>query len=264
MQKSRRLTAIAVLFSSTICVATVGANTPQKVEQKRAAQVQLLYSYLPVASTVLDQSNVAANSIFAPAVVGRVTPFGVAGGLRRVEEYFFGAVKVLDPNAQVSNIHFNSIVARDDQVWVDVNIPVTTSQVFQSPELHEVGFFRFNDSNQIVSFDLTITQFATAIATVFDPGDAATNDGLIAFTCHAVTGRCTALPQFADANSCIAFMHSIPLGSWDHVSDNSFVCRSFHAGLLPYFPEIECASVGPTGGDTCNDHPYSEYFQTSF
>src|SRR5262249_36499884 len=141
------------------CQASLSTCTSTNtLEQQRAALVEQLYEYLPRAESILSGSTVA-DSLFASAVRGRVTPLGEGAGLTRVKQYFFGVVRLFlrDVSLEVT-IDMRSLAAAGEQVWVDVNITVS-DQARATPrelQVHQVGFFRFNAANQIISFDLTM------------------------------------------------------------------------------------------------------------
>src|SRR5690242_5376781 len=68
--------------------------------------------------------------------------------------------------------------------------------------------------------------------------------------------------SFAD---CLNFMtNSIPVGSFDQASSNSFWCRFLHTMLTIYDPIHHCPHAGKTGGGKCIDTPYASYYSQSF
>src|SRR5262249_27229683 len=67
------------------------------------------------------------------------------------------------------------------------------------------------------------------------------------------------LPAFSN---CVAFMHSIPYGSWNRANSNTVVCRQLHSLLTPLRPQVHCPHTSPTGGMTCVDFPYSSFYTT--
>jgi hypothetical protein len=60
-------------------------------------------------------------------------------------------------------------------------------------------------------------------------------------------------------NNCIAFMKSIPYGTWDQPASNTFTCRSLHSLLTP-FRDVHCMHVSVDGGGKCVDHAYGFFF----
>jgi hypothetical protein len=67
--------------------------------------------------------------------------------------------------------------------------------------------------------------------------------------------------QFA---ACVAFMQSIPYGTWDRANSNTFVCRHLHSLTTPFRPDVHCPHCSPGGGGTCIDFTYDSFFDQEF
>jgi hypothetical protein len=264
----------AILFIAVLTVIgfAEGVNaqppvTPPPTSRARTAIVQTLYGYLP--SGVLETASTAPDSLFSPNVVGRVTPLGDAPDLATVKDYFFGLNNIIS-SGPVSSFTFNSLVAVNDQVFVDVDINFAQGQLLppnvQPPELHQIGFFRFNSANQIISFDLTIPYLGAALGSegldVTNP-NAASN--LINGTCALALGKCTPGVNTAYVNfqDCVNSMATKPLGTFDRLNADSITCRFAHATFTPLNPTRYCPFVNPTS-TPCADTPYSRYFSRRY
>ena len=160
---------------------------------------------------------------------------------------------------------FRALVPRDDRVWVEVDI---TFQIPSGPvRIRQVGFFRFNANNQIVSFDLTMPNYGAAnLALGVDPQNPFVVEALADAVCQQHNTYCASSPQsqYVDINDCRSFLQNRPAGTFDRVNSDSIVCRFFHAGLTPFTPSSECPNLGPSGGSECQDFPYDNYFTPNF
>jgi hypothetical protein len=203
-----------------------------------------------------------ASSLFAPGVKGRISPLGEANDLTQVRNYFFGVVG--DTSLTQPSAIFRVLVPRDDRVWVEVDI------AFQLPSglvrIRQVGFFRFNANNQIVSFDLTMPNYgAFAEANGVDVKIPAVVQALANQVCQRHNTYCASSPQYVDVQDCMSFLlQTLPVATYDRVNSNSIVCRVVHAGLTPFTPDSECPNLGPSGGSECQDFPYDNYFTPIF
>lgn len=260
-------TTIALLSMAVLTVSAAGFSPAEAADrsQKRVAVVRTLYGLLPQARSVLA-GQVSADNLFASTVQGRLTPLGQGSDPATVKNYFFGAVTFLpSSSATVSAVDFKSLVVRNDQVWVDANITLDDPNTTPSQlKLHQIGFFRFNHANQISSFDLTMPYLDAAAASVgVDLSSPAVLQHLAQSICTSQANICSgATQQYADFPSCFAFIMSIRAGTFDRTSSNSVACRTFQAGLAAANanPALVCPAIGPTGGGTCVDTPYSDYF----
>ena len=133
-----------------------------------------------------------AISLFAPGVMGRISPLGVANNLTEVRNYFFGVVG--DTGISQPSAIFRALVPRDDCVWVEVDI---TFQIPSGPvSTRQVGFFRFNANNQIVSFDLTMPNYGAAnLALGVDPQNPFVVEALADAVCQQHNTYCDVSPH---------------------------------------------------------------------
>jgi hypothetical protein len=246
--------------------------TPPPGGQARTAIVQTLYGYLP--SRVLETGSTAPDSLFSPNVQGRVTPLGGANDLATVKDYFFGLNNIIF-SGPVSSFTFNSLVAVNDQVFVDVDInfaqlPVPGS--VQPPTLHQIGFFRFNSANQIVSFDLTIPRLGAALGSEgVDLTNPNARSDFIFRACATALGapgagntaRCTPTVNtaYVDFQDCVNSMATKPLGTFDWLNPDTITCRAARAPFITLLnnPNRYCPILNPVS-PVCNDTAYSNYF----
>jgi hypothetical protein len=63
---------------------------------------------------------------------------------------------------------------------------------------------------------------------------------------------------------CIAYMSSIPYGTFDRAESNTFTCRSLHTLITPLRPDVHCPRASTTGGMVCVDKPLADYFDQEF
>lgn len=52
----------------------------------------------------------------------------------------------------------------------------------------------------------------------------------------------------------------MPFGTYYRSNSNTVACRTIHALLTPYAPDVHCPHVSPGGGMTCVDMPYTVYY----
>jgi hypothetical protein len=167
--------------------------------------------------------------------------------------------------------------------------------------LTQTGFFTFNGNNKIITFDLSILNLGAAVDPTTDQQREAAilqTCGLLTLFPNSMNGQpgtCTA--TFGSASSypggnavsnytynpslnipypgvsnttgpafsnCVAFMHTVPYGSWNRANSNTFVCRQLHSLLTVWRPDIHCPHTSPNGAMTCVDFPYASFYDTSF
>ena len=262
----------------------------------RKEKIRELYRGLiyPFPLSVISGS-VKVDHIFEETHVGgRVTPVGHFPGFEAAVEYFYGLAGA--PGLRVENVKFDSLIAGDDKVGVEVHIffcrlpdggcdqthPIGPS----SFTLTQMGFFRFNKDNKIMSFDLSILNMGAA----FDRTDDASRLKDIQQTGALLTiGFGTALPAtcpttFDDPSdyppgflfnpilpqplrafeNCMGWMRKIPFGTSNRANADSFTCRQVHALLTPIRPEVHCPHTSPSGGHTCVEHSYASYYDEEY
>jgi hypothetical protein len=168
--------------------------------------------------------------------------------------------------------------------------------------LTQTGFYTFNGNNKIISFDLSILNLGAAIDPTTDQQREAAilqTCGLLTLfpnsrmngqpgTCTATFGSASSYPGGNAVSNytynpslniaypgvsnttgpafsnCVAFMHTIPYGSWNRGNSNTFVCRQLHSLLTVWRPDIHCPHTSPNGAMTCVDFPYASFYDTSF
>lgn len=267
MSRAGRLAVIAVALGLVATVPGLASRSDSDVnrrEQARTRKVQRLYRNLifPIPTLILA-GTISVENIFAPDVHGRVTPVGQLHDPEAVNEYFFGLAST--PMSRVSQVTFQSLVASGDLVAVEVDIQFRGSGETRDFKLRQTGFFTFNEEDRVKSFDLTILNLGAAV----NPKSEAEKEANIQSVCTALTVGVANLPatcpgEYTDFADCVAFMHSIPYGSWDRANSNTAVCRQLHTLMTPYRPDVHCPHAGKTGGGMCVDFPYESFFETEF
>jgi len=269
MSRARSLAVAAAVSLGLLATLPPGGASRSNVEasgreRARARKVKRLYNNLifPIPILILA-GRVSVENIFAPDVRGRVTPVGQLHDPEAVNEYFFGLAST--PLSRVTRVEFPSLVASDDKVAVEVDIHFKGSGATPDFTLRQTGFFTFNEEDRVVSFDLTILNLGAAV----NPKSEAEREANIQSVCGALTVGVANQPatcpgEYADLADCVAFMRSIPYGSWDRANSNTAVCRQLHTLMTPYRPEVHCPHAGKTGGGMCVDFPYESFFETEF
>jgi hypothetical protein len=267
MPKARSLavfSAVLLAFAASAPIASRADLGSDRAERVRTRKIRRLYTNLifPIPTLILA-GKISVENIFAPTVRGRVTPVGQLHDAEAVNEYFFGLAST--PMSRVTEITFQSLVAAGDKVAVEVDIQFRGASTTPDFKLRQTGFFTFGDDDRVVSFDLTILNLGAAV----NPKSDAEREANIQSVCTALTVGVAGLPatcpdEYAGFDDCVAFMHSIPYGSWDRANSNTAVCRQLHTLMTPYRPDVHCPHAGKTGGGTCVDFPYESFFETEF
>ena len=269
----------------------------QDAQANRRAKIQALYNdllYPTPLGIMATPPTVSVDNIFESSVVrGRVTPVGAFMGFESVREYFFALAAA---GSRVEKVTINRLVSSDTDVSVDVDIffcqmptpcPAAVPKVAGVGfTLTQTGFFTFNGADKVIGFDLSIQNLGAAV----DPQSILERETNIQQVCAFLTlqssatspGTCPSYFDSADdyagtnytfnpslpgpspafAN-CVAFMHTIPYGSWNRANSNTFVCRQLHSLLTPFRPTVHCPHTSPTGGMTCIDFSYDSFYTTN-
>lgn len=272
------------------------ATSSKAKQQRRMDTVVGLYEDLiyPGPKAVLsDHTN--ADHIFEQSVIkGRVTPAGYYSDFEGAIEYFYGLA--LTPQSRVDDIKVRSITASGDAVAIEVDLHFCQAPFAAcDPEvpddasnntLRQIGFYTFNANDKVISFDLAILSLGKSSNPQSEQEKAATIMGVctVLTTAHfnVVTeqvvygGTCTdyfdgaedfpeGFPVTAgDAmTNCVAYMSSIPYGTWDQPSSDTFTCRSLHSLLTP-LRSMHCMHVSVDGGGKCVDSDYGDFFDKEF
>jgi hypothetical protein len=229
----------------------------------RTERINELYENLvyPKPNMILA-GQLSVDHIFDDSVTGRVTPAGHFHDEQAVNEYFFALAST--PTSRVVRVQMQSLAASGDKVAVEVDIffERTDGTAFT---LRQTGFFTFNKQNRVISFDLTILNLGAAVNPRSDAEREANIQGLCAVLTMGVLGRPATCPsEYTDMADCMAFMHSIPYGTWDRANSNTVVCRQLHSLLTPYRPDVHCPHSGKSGGGSCVDFTYESFFDDEF
>lgn len=278
--------------------ASVPYATNNPAEMKlREKRVRAIYENLiyPTSVAILTGQKSVTDIFQEGYVKGRVTPVGQFLDFNAVVEYFYALA--VTPGSIVDGVKFRSLFAGDDKVAVQVDIhfcrapdgvcdpDVPNSETSQT--LTQVGFFQFNRYHRVISIDLNILNLGAASD---PPNDPAVHAGAIQQLCTALTiahidpttggvvnaGTCPTyfdtaedfpadFPVTANAfQNCVAFMSSIPYGSWNRANSNSVTCRQLHTLLTATDPDKHCPHASPGGGGSCIEFPYSSYYDQAF
>jgi len=220
--------------------------------------------------------------ILAPNVKSRISPAGSFDGFEGVVEYFYGFVAT--PGNIVLKVDIRTLAASGNTVAAKANIFLNNQNYQQSggfpPQYFNLSifaFFTFDSNDKISSIDVSVPN----LGKLLDAPIPQLLQGKIVFACQVLTrpsafstntsGTCGWLNPFANysptgnqTEGCIAFMNSIPYGSYNRMNGNNFVCRFLHTLLTPYGPAAHCPHVSPSGGGACIDFTYESYFQVEY
>jgi hypothetical protein len=287
------------MFSGKNCSPKLSVSCATQSEsklKKRKSVVETLYRGLiyPTPKTVLADPSVVSSLFEKSVIQGRVTPAGHYDDFEGAIEYFYGLA--LTPTSRVDAIKVRSMVASDDKVAIEVDIHFCQAPYAgcdssiavggNNRTIRQTGFYTFNKSDKIISFDLTILN----LGKFSDVSSAEARMQTIIGVCTALTtahfnviteqvvfnGTCTDqfdgsedFPQGFPVSAgdpmknCVAFMSSIPYGTWDQPSSNTFTCRALHSLLTP-FRALHCMHVNYDGGGKCVDSDYGDFFKKEY
>jgi len=225
----------------------------------RRAKVEEIYTDLVAPTPILivtGQKSVA--HIFDTNVRGRVTPLGKFIGFQGTQEYFYGLSAAQNV---VTQVNIRSLVSTGDKVSVEVDIFFNRPPEAGGPQnLTQTGFYRFNNDNLVISFDLAILNLGKAVDV-----PAVAQPQVILQMCQALSGPSgTCATTYPNVAACVTFMSSIPFGSWNRANSNSVVCRQLHTILTPLRPDIHCPHVSPSGGGACIEFSYESFYEEDF
>ena len=266
------------LVGALIATPALAEPRPDDLKQhhakERVDKIQELYTDLvfPTPTLIISGQKSVAH-IFDDHVAGRVTPVGEFDHPEAVNEYFFGLAST--PTSKVVAVDFKSLAASGDKVAVEVDItfdrPANPTKRFLT--LRQTGFFTFNDDDRVISFDLAILNLGAAV----NPTSDAEKETNIQTVCALLTvgfppvqpATCpgfydSVAPPLTGFAACVAFMHTIPYGTWDRANSNTFVCRQLHSLLTPYRPAVHCPHCSQGGGGVCIDFTYDSFFDQEF
>ena len=233
---------------------------------------------------------------FPGFVVAEEYFYGLASANTRVEYISFTSLVASDDRVGVQvNIFFcqQATPCSDGPVGQKPGYGYTLTQT---------GFFIFNGNNKVIAFDLSILNLGAAVDPTTDQARETSilqTCGLLTLfpnprmnnqpgTCTSTFGSASSYPggnaisnytydpllniPFPGVSNvtgpafsnCVAFMHTIPYGSWNRANSNTFVCRQLHSLLTLFRPDIHCPHTSPNGAMTCVDFPYASFYDTTF
>jgi hypothetical protein len=233
---------------------------------------------------------------FPGFVVAQEYFYGLASANTRVEYVSFTSLVASDDRVGVQvNIFFCQ------QASPCANGPVGQKPGY-GYTLTQTGFFIFNGNNRVIAFDLSILNLGAAVDPTTDQQRESAilqTCGLLTLfpntRLNGAPGTCTNTFGLASSypggnavsnytynpslnipfpgvsnttgpafSNCVAFMHTIPYGSWNRANSNTFVCRQLHSLLTLFRPDIHCPHTSPNGAMTCVDFPYASFYDTTF
>jgi hypothetical protein len=223
---------------------------------------------------------ISLDDVFHPESQARISPLGVYHGIIGVEEYFYGLQS--NPQVNIESIVIPWIICEGLQVSVLVDFHFTSLHGIPAFKwnLTEHGLFTFDENELVVNTEGVIPNLGAAVNaadTQVAPGVVLSKQQVYqqgiqsicalmttgmqlpdgSFSPPTCTGNNTNYDSFDD---CVAFISSIPEGTFDRANSNSYYCRQLHSLLTPWRPEVHCAHAGKTGGDKCLDFSYSSYY----
>ncbi len=270
-------------------------NDPEILEFRKSQLKELYLGLVYPGPIEVMKNNTAVNHLFQEGnVAGRVTPLGQFTDFNGVVEYFYALAA--NPETHVYEVKIVSLIAGGEDASVNIELSFCKNSETDCSKIGEVekkketlteaGVFKFNKQNKIIFFDLIIPNLGASK----DVHDAVSKASRIAGICAFLTvghvdpitqekvkgGTCTtyfdskddfggaakllALPNAPFLN-CVAFMGSLPFGSYDRANSNTFTCRQTHALLTPLRPEYHCQHVAYDGGGKCVDFPYGSFYE---
>ncbi|GLC67597.1 hypothetical protein PLESTF_000579000 [Pleodorina starrii] len=153
-------------------------------------------------------------------------------------------------------------VATVDYLYTNAVTGATTNLTFNQ-------WFRFDNYSRVAAADFTIDRFAEFLPALGVQRVIGSNPNFPTLfktiVCQAAVNYCRSPPlqQYADMQTCMDFLSSIPILDPRRVQSNSVLCRYWHSPLVGFAPEIHCPHIGPSGGDMCMDGPYSAFYTAS-
>lgn len=198
-------------------------------------------------------------SLLADDVWGRVNPAGIFTGQEGTIEYFLGLGGAMNvPNTAVDHVDIQTLIAEGDEVyahfvvaWKKVKENVIDTQLALDAR------FKMTEDGKIQSYDLNAINLGKGMDKKLSEHKFLAKVGI----CTQIVKNCTGENEvYKNLLDCVAFMHTIPFGTYHEAQSNSFVCRSIHAGLAEYRPAMHCPHVSRDGGHKCVDVPYDSYF----
>jgi hypothetical protein len=83
--------------------------------------------------------------------------------------------------------------------------------------------------------------------------------------CATVMANCTGTNQeYLDVGTCLAMCQHFEPGVTGDTTQDSLVCRTYHAGAAATDPSFHCRHAGPVGGYGCGDDPCGPYCLLDF
>ncbi len=213
-------------------------------------------------------SNYSIYEYFSPDAAIYVEPFGGFGDPVSAALYY------LIPSIwqiQVPTIYFHHVFGQYNQVHLRADLGFGfDGQVFVN--VTEAAAYTMTDDHRIVSADAVAYYVGKAsnppdsLHQAYMEGfcaDMTANPGFYA-TSTQQHGFCSAqydpLGFYANFSECMAFVQSIPFGTYDDGEEDSFICRLIHTQMAFFDPSVHCKHTGKTGGGFCTPHSYASFY----
>ncbi len=214
-------------------------------------------------------SNNSIFEFFAPNASIYAVPFG------GFNDPVAAALYYLVPTVwqvQVPAVFFYHNFGRGNQVHLRSDIGFGYSGVIYA-NVTEVAAYTMNANNRIGSADAVAYYVGKAsnppayLQQAYLEGfcaDMTMNPGFWSTTTQK-NGFCSShydpLGFYANYSDCMAFVSSIPFGTYDDGEEGSFICRLIHTQMSFFDPAVHCPHAGKTGGGFCVPHSYNSFYQ---
>lgn len=158
-------------------------------------------------------------------------------------------------------IHVTYLIVSEKSAYssVETEVGSLNSSVTETANLTQNIAWFFNDAGQVRYYDGVVADVGAFTENVYRKG-ILPSGSRIETICQVEAQFCTdALQQYESESECQQFLGALPLGSLDRGASNSISCRSLHARLVAFRPDIHCVHIGKTGGGKCTDVAYDDY-----
>lgn len=143
---------------------------------------------------------------------------------------------------------------------VEVEIGSLDPSITATANLTQNIVWFFNDAGQVHYYDGVVVDAGSFLEDAIMKGLVSPDLVSIAAICQVGAQFCTgAFQQYESLDECQQFLGALPRGSLDQGASNSVTCRSIHAVLVAFRPELHCPHIGKTGGGKCTDVSYDDY-----
>ncbi|KAJ7169211.1 hypothetical protein C8R43DRAFT_876433 [Mycena crocata] len=264
MKSFLRLTIlVSALFSA--------AAEPSWLTRNRET-IQKIYNltvYPANAKIITGGAEAVPPGLFNANATGRVTPVGSFTGFQDSIEYFFGLAPLpsgIPPNGVFTDATLAEFTSGCAEVAAST-VYLTASTINPNGSvgafisiLKEIAFWHFDQDGAVLYYDAWIPTpdpFSIKLGW-FDFSSTAATNATIQHVCGLQNETCIGNTTVYDSvDDCVQTLTAKRFGRLDETWGDNVVCRSIHALLTKFRPEIHCPHVGPTGGGKCIDVDYN-------